>query len=106
MGCYDSVLLPCPKCGELYEAQSKSGDCTLRVFDFSNAPPDVMGNVNRHAPFTCFKCKTIFRVEFNPEPKVVETDEVSDDFPAPLENSSKEEIERSMTEYFSNLDRK
>ena len=107
MGCYDSILLPCPKCGELYEAQSKSGDCLLRVFDFDKTPSDVMKNVNRHAPFTCFNCGEIFHVEFNPTPKTVEfTDAISDDFPAPLENSSKEEIRRSFEEYISKLDKK
>ncbi len=70
MGVYDTVLIPCPKCGELYNAQSKSGECTLQVYDFNNAPPDVMANVNRHAPFICFNCNAVFHVEFNPKIKI------------------------------------
>jgi endogenous inhibitor of DNA gyrase (YacG/DUF329 family) len=63
MGVYDTVLVPCPKCGELYNAQSKSGDCVLAVYTLEEAPADVLENVNRHAPFQCDKCFTIFQVE-------------------------------------------
>ena len=62
MGCFDTVLVPCPKCGELFEAQSKSGDCILMTYNFEDAPDDVMGDVNRHAPFICEKCHTAFMV--------------------------------------------
>ena len=107
MGCYDTVLVPCPKCGELYDAQSKSGDCLCRVFEFENTPPDVMSNVNRHAPFTCFKCNAVFHVEFNPNPEVVETNDVSDDFPDDLlENASIYDLKKSMEDYYSKLDKK
>jgi hypothetical protein len=106
MGCYDSVLLPCPKCGEIYEAQSKSGDCLLRVFDFDNTPSDVMLNVNRHAPFICLKYGTMFRVEFDPEIKIVETEEDSDDFPALPENPSLTDFSTAFVEYQSKIDKK
>ena len=106
MGCYDTIAIPCPKCGELYYAQSKSGDCLLKTYYFANTPPEVMSNVNRHAPFTCSDCGTMFRVNFTPEPKIVETTETSDDFPEPLANLSKENIRKAMEEYYSNLDKK
>lgn len=64
MGMFDSVWVPCPKCGEVNEFQSKSGECTLASYDLHNAPSDVMTNINRHAPITCHKCKT--RYEVNP----------------------------------------
>ena len=64
---FDSVLLPCPNCGEFYEAQSKSGDCLLKIFTFDEALDDaVIYDVNRHAPYTCDKCGTIFIVKFTP----------------------------------------
>lgn len=68
MGMFDTVRVPCPKCGEVYEAQSKSGDCVLAIYDYPTpgaakpAPNDVMDGVNRHAPFTCSNCGTIFKV--------------------------------------------
>jgi len=62
MGVYDTVVIPCPDCGELYYAQSKgSNNCSLRMFDLHNAPNDVMSDVNRHAPFKC-ECGTTFDV--------------------------------------------
>jgi hypothetical protein len=106
MGCYDSILLPCPKCGEIYEAQSKSGDCLLKIYDFKDTPEDVMENVNRHAPFTCFGCGTIFHVEFNPEIKIVETDEISDDFPTLLGDASPDDIFNAFVEYQSKINKK
>lgn len=62
MGVYDSVMVPCPSCGEKQEAQSKSGKCLLEFFELSEAPDDVLADVNRHAPFKC-KCGTTFFVE-------------------------------------------
>jgi len=71
MGVYDTVIVPCPQCGELYYAQSKgSYECALRMFDLFNAPKDVMSDVNRHAPFECEDCGTIFDVEMEINSKV------------------------------------
>ncbi len=63
MGVYDTVNVPCPKCGERQEAQSKSGDCILAVYEMESCPADVLANVNRHAPFTCDKCGTVFEIK-------------------------------------------
>lgn len=63
MGMFDSVMVPCPKCGEESEFQSKSGDCILKVYPLATAPADVLSNVNRHSPATCEKCGTIFAVK-------------------------------------------
>ena len=68
MGCYDTVLVPCPNCGKPYPAQSKSGECLLREFTLENAPEDVMENVNRHAPFLC-DCGTSFMIKLEYLPK-------------------------------------
>lgn len=63
MGVYDSINIPCPKCGERQEAQSKSGDCILAIYEIENAPADVLADVNRHAPFTCATCGTVFEIK-------------------------------------------
>ena len=63
MGMFDSVYIPCPKCGLRQEAQSKSGDCLLRVYSIEDVPEDVMWNINRHAPFKCEACGSLFEVE-------------------------------------------
>ena len=66
MGVYDTVLVPCPRCGDRVEAQSKSGDCILARYRLEDAPYDVLSNVNRHAPFVCENCGTIFEVQLKP----------------------------------------
>lgn len=63
MGMYDVVLVPCPSCGEEYQAQSKSGRCSLDYHKIADAPDDIMADVNRHAPFRCEKCEEVFEVE-------------------------------------------
>lgn len=73
---FDSVIVPCPKCGKVHLFQSKSGDCLLRKYEPSHAPLDVLIDVNRHAPYDC-ECgiKLAVRVETN-----VSVVEVADEF--------------------------
>lgn len=65
MGMFDTVIIPCPSCGEGYEAQSKGGECDLEVYTFDDCPDDVMSDINRHAPFHC-ECGATFRVKLEP----------------------------------------
>ena len=67
MGCFDTILVPCPRCGQKYGAQSKSGSCDLNAFELMEAPQDVLEDVNRHAPFYC-QCGATFKVDFHPVP--------------------------------------
>jgi len=62
MGMFDTVNVPCPKCGEISQFQSKGGDCVLAEYELHTAPADVLSDVNRHAPNTCEKCGTQFAV--------------------------------------------
>jgi hypothetical protein len=63
MGMYDTIMVPCPKCAERTEFQTKSGECLLHTWNLEDAPADALGDVNRHAPYTCEKCGTIFFVK-------------------------------------------
>ncbi len=65
MGCFDTIIVNCPRCGEPYFAQSKSGECLLREYKLEECPQDVLADVNRHAPFVC-NCGAIFHVELKP----------------------------------------
>ena len=65
MGMYDTVMVPCPTCGEPAEFQSKSGDCKLDTYTLEDAPDDVLDDVNRHGPNSCGKCSTLFGVEIS-----------------------------------------
>ena len=69
MGCFDTVLVPCPKCGFRQEAQSKSGDCCLYVINLEDCPMNILAGVNTHAPFICDECGTRFEVDFAPYSK-------------------------------------
>lgn len=62
MGCFDTVRVLCPECGDVHFNQSKGGACLLRVYDLHNAPADVMSDVNRHGAVTC-ACGCVFNVE-------------------------------------------
>ncbi len=62
MGMYDTVYVPCPRCGTKHEAQSKGGYCRLGEYQLMEAPADVLSDVNRHAPFSCQKCGALFQV--------------------------------------------
>jgi len=63
MGMFDTILVPCPTCGERSEFQTKSGDCLLGCWNLEDAPEDPMLDVNRHAPNECENCGTIFKVQ-------------------------------------------
>lgn len=62
MGLYDSLMAPCPNCGNVNEFQSKSGDCVLIEYKLHNCPDDVMEDVNRHSPIKC-DCGTLLEID-------------------------------------------
>lgn len=55
MGCFDSVYVKCPGCGEEIEFQSKAGDCLLQTFYEDDVPTklavDIDGDTDQ-----CPKC--------------------------------------------------
>ena len=71
MGMYDTIMVPCPKCGTKEDFQTKSGKCVLGTFNLSDAPADAMEDVMRHGPATCRSCGTVFGVQFKIAPAVV-----------------------------------
>ena len=62
MGCYDTVEVLCPKCGQAVSFQSKSGFCYLYEYTLDKAPDDVMSDINRHSPYECCNCRQLFKV--------------------------------------------
>lgn len=68
MGVYNTIMIPCPKCGKEIECQTKSGDCCLANYTLENAPDQDILDVNRHNPTDCYHegcdCKNI-SVEFD-----------------------------------------
>jgi hypothetical protein len=63
MGMYDTIHIPCPKCGTPVDVQSKGGECSLKNFTLDTAPLDViMGLVDRKYLDQCDKCEAYLRV--------------------------------------------
>lgn len=60
MGVFDSVWVPCPKCGKKNEFQSKGGECLLRDYTLEDVPEDVLSDINRH-PVEC-ECGRKYKV--------------------------------------------
>lgn len=44
MSCFDSVTVPCPRCGEVLEFQSKAGECQLVSYRLNEdqIPPRII----------------------------------------------------------------
>ena len=63
MGVYDIVLVECPTCLNTVGFQTKSGECTMTTYNLNDCPADVLRDVNRHSPYKCSECKTLFYVE-------------------------------------------
>ena len=71
MGCYDTVLVSCPRCGEVGYFQSKGGPCILADYTLENAPQDVLSDVNRHSPHECGGCGAFYEVGLVPSAREV-----------------------------------
>lgn len=56
MGMFDSVWIPCPKCGTDVEFQSKGGECLLISFTLDTAPPRVIADILGDTGW-CTECK-------------------------------------------------
>lgn len=52
MGMFDTVLVPCPKCGEEMEFQSKSGPCQLEEYKLGAVPAEILAGASIHTE-TC-----------------------------------------------------
>lgn len=59
---YDTIIVPCPNCGEEQGFQSKSGQCILRNYILEDCPDDALEDVNRHSPYEC-DCGIKFEVD-------------------------------------------
>jgi hypothetical protein len=46
MGCFDSLLVRCKKCGEELEFQSKADACCQREFTLSTCPPKIITDLD------------------------------------------------------------
>jgi len=59
MGCFDEVIIRCPKCCEEIEIQSKAGDCSMCRYNVHEAPVEILGGLNGET-FECKNCEHVF----------------------------------------------
>jgi len=69
MGMFDSVFVPCCKCLNPVEFQSKGGPCTLAAYDPEEVPADVASDLGGYVK-ECPKCKTPLEVRTDQLPTV------------------------------------
>ena len=46
MGMFDSVYVPCPRCGAGVEFQSKAGKCELAQYSSTNVPAIIAADID------------------------------------------------------------
>ena len=62
MGCYDIVILPCPRCGFGVAAQSKSGPSVLDIYLFPHMPEEVIAGLLGES-YHCERCEADFKIK-------------------------------------------
>ena len=61
MGVYNTILVPCPECDNKVEFQTKTGDCSLSIYNISCAPhEDIKGILGRSN--YCKECDTAVNI--------------------------------------------
>jgi hypothetical protein len=58
---FDSVIAPCPKCGEDLEWQSKAGECLLNRYPVTMVPMEIAADVDKEWAY-CEACKESFQL--------------------------------------------
>ena len=61
MGMFDRVWIPCPRCGQPREFQSKGGECVLADYYWPDAPVAVLRDIAFDTGW-CALCRQPFEV--------------------------------------------
>ncbi|MHA2066687.1 MAG: hypothetical protein ACXABY_20130 [Candidatus Thorarchaeota archaeon] len=66
MGVFDSVRFDCPNCKaeKAIEAQSKAGECSLRLFDPRNVPVEIAVDLFNQNVY-CYQCNHTYKIDGN-----------------------------------------
>jgi len=63
MGCFDTLLIPCPSCGKVRHEQSKAGSCILVDYSIDEAPANILADLSGTV-FICKRCAANFKIQF------------------------------------------
>ena len=77
MGCYNEIVIPCPKCGHINYFQSKGGDCSLSIYSIQDAPIEDIAYLVDDSSLFCDNCLALIKIK--PTVKVELTCEVEED---------------------------
>jgi len=69
MGCFDSLLVKCKKCGEELEFQSKADECWQREFTLSTCPPKIIVDLDGEIQ-ECGNCGTQIKLVLATRPTI------------------------------------
>ncbi len=78
MGCFDSVNVPCPRCGHVNVLQNKAGPCLLNTYSLWNAPLDILADLADTREL-CEKCEGAYTFHVQLIIVACVTDEREDD---------------------------
>ena len=78
MGCFDTVRIPCPKCGDFYSEQTKAGFCGLITYGIYDAPVKLLADIEPET-FKCATCGTHFKLKLQVNAQVIYADVDEDD---------------------------
>ena len=62
MSCYDTVKIPCPKCGTRYKKQSKAGDCGMATYGLHDEPVKILADI-ADEKMQCGQCGAYFELQ-------------------------------------------
>ena len=56
MGCFNTITIVCPRCGDVTEFQSKAGTCELATYSLEDAPLPELAELEVYAKNKAIVC--------------------------------------------------
>lgn len=75
MGCFNTILIPCPRCGEKYDYQSKSGSCSFTTETIEDAELEDIVEASNNV-LSCGNCNASFKLHTKFEIEIYECKDV------------------------------
>lgn len=70
MGLYKTVLITCPECHDVTEAQSKAGPEGSDIYEIEDAPLDILIDL-QHQVIKCHTCQHYMKIQLVREVRVI-----------------------------------
>lgn len=64
MGCFDEVIVDCPRCNDGFASfQSKAGECRMKAYSIQSVPPAIAADIGEEVQ-SCEHCGAQIRLSF------------------------------------------